>query len=203
MRPLISRPNRRSLTATTIAAFIFFAASLAGSPRETLFDFRLDRAFELRGLTLPLEDSTGRRVGRLRVEHVSLESAQVGFLRIGVVPQWVLRGVRIIPELDGDCRWTGAFHAFLHRETSLANARIEDFQILTRSGQLLLSARSGGFSQDLGEIFLEKVLIESAVGRKLQIREAEIRLTGRSAGQLRSLHPAGRVIDLCEPISPP
>jgi len=139
--------TRRSQTTATIAAFIFFAASLAGSPRETLFDFRLDRAFELRGLTLPLEDSTGRRVGRLRVEHVSLESAQVGFLRIGVVPQWVLRGIRIIPELDGDCRWTGAFHAFLRRETTLANARIEDFQILTRSGQLLLSARSGGFSQ--------------------------------------------------------
>jgi hypothetical protein len=196
---------RRSQTAATsaisIAACIFFAATLGASPRETLFDFRLDRALELKGLDVPLEDSAGERVGRLQVERVSLESAQVGFLRIGVLPQWVLQGVRIIPLAEGDCRWIGAFHAFLRRETSLADARIEDFQILTAAGQSFLTARSGGFSQDLGKIYLEKVLIESPQRGKIPIRQAEIRLNGRDAGRMLGVVPSGRDFDLCVPSS--
>lgn len=203
----MGKSDRRSQTAATsaisIAACIFFAATLGASPRETLFDLRLDRALEIRGLDVPLEDTSGRRVGRLRVERVSLESAQVGFLRIGVIPQWVLQGVRIIPHAEGDCRWIEAFHTFLRRETSLANARIEDFQILTATGQRFLSARSGGFSKDLGIIFLEKVLIESLERRKIRIRKAEIRLNGRYAGALLGVVPLGRDFNLCQPTSPP
>jgi hypothetical protein len=187
----------------SLAAFFFFCESAYASSRDTLFGFQLDRALEIRGLCIPLEDSSGRPVGKLQVERVFLESAQVGFLRIGVLPQWVLQGVRIIPRAEGDCRWIGALHAFLRRETSLANARIEDFQILNATGQSFLIARSGGFSQDLGIIFLEKVLIESSERGKIRIRKAEIRLNGRDAGALLGVVPLGRDFNLCLPTSPP
>jgi hypothetical protein len=187
----------------SLAAFFFFCESAYASSRDTLFGFQLDRALEIKGLSLPLEDSSGNRVGLLQVERIALESAPFGFLRIGIVPQWVLLGVQIIPDAEGDCRWIEAFHAFLRRETSLANARIEDFQILTATGQSFLIARSGGFSQDLGTIFLEKVLIESSERGKIRIRKAEIRLNGRSAGRLLGVVPLGRDFNLCLPTSPP
>ncbi|MFM8365105.1 MAG: hypothetical protein ACKOAS_08130 [Verrucomicrobiota bacterium] len=202
-RKIVRRSQTAATSLVSIAACIFSAATLGAAPRETLFDLRLDRALELKGLAIPLEDSSGERVGRLQVERVSLESAQFGFLRIGVLPRWVLQGVRIIPGAEGDCRWIGAFHAFLRRETSLANARIEDFQILTTAGQSLLTARSGGFSQDLGKIFLEKVLIEFLERGKIHIRQAEIRLNGRDAGQLLGVVPSGRDFNLCFPSYPP
>jgi hypothetical protein len=201
--------SRRSQTAATVlqllslAAFFFFCACAEASPRDTLFGFQLDRALEMRGLSIPLEDSSGHRVGRLQVERVSLESARVGFFRIGILPQWMLRGVRILPESEGDCRWIGAFHALLQRESALVDAQIEDFQVLTASGHPVLSARSGGFSKDLGKISLEKVLIDPPGRERIFLRQGEIRLIGRGVGKLLGVVPSGRDFDLCIPSSPP
>jgi len=166
--------------------------------RESFFDFQLDRALELRGLSIPLKDAEGGLIGIMSIDQVSVESAQIGFFKIGILPQLVLRGLRIAVEDSSECRWIDALKFFLNREPSLAGARIEGFEVATDNKLFFLEARSGEFSKDLEKVFLEKSLLRVHPHLKLRLNKAEICLSGEYAGLLRSIVPENRNFDLCK-----
>lgn len=141
-----------------------------------------DRAMRLSGLSVPLDASSQADGGRVIFDRVVVESKKIGGLRIGLLPELAIEGMRVeIPVSQPPEDWTSALRHLWKRERLLQSARISGFSISDREGREFLRAGRADMKPDNSAMILNGV-VTSATSRK--IPSAELVLSGPQAGSV-------------------
>ena len=78
-------------------------------PEPQFLGIQADRAMRLSGLSVPLDAISQADGGRVVFDRVTVESKKIGGLRIGLLPELAIEGMRIeIPLSQPPDRWTSA-----------------------------------------------------------------------------------------------
>lgn len=148
---------------------------------------RIDRDFEIKGLTIPLQiSSESPQSLQITCRRVHIESKKVGLFRIGLMPQLVLEDMAIILPQDTDLTASAsALDAFFNANPAWSDVPIRGFEVRQMpSRTFLLKAESARIDATQGKIFLEKFLAQQTNGAKVTAPRAILRLRGDFAGQV-------------------
>lgn len=148
---------------------------------------RIDRDFEMKGLTIPLQVSPQSAQSlQIACGRVHLESKKIGLFRIGPMPQLVIEDMTILLPQDVDLAASAnALDAFFNANPSWADIPIRGFEVRQIPSQTrLLAADSARIDASQGKIFFEKLLTELTIENKVTASRAVLRLRGNLAGQV-------------------
>lgn len=144
--------------------------------------FQVDRAMRLSGLSVPLRAEGEEGFGRVVFDQVSVQSKKMGGLRIGILPELVIEGMRL--EVPGDepaPLWMTHLLEFLKGESLFQSAKINGFTICDQHGGELLRAERGSVTRDGTAIRLSGV---SIFPQSKKFPAAELALSGSQAGSV-------------------
>jgi hypothetical protein len=151
-------------------------------PESQFLGIQADRVMRLSGLSMPLDASSQADGGRVVFEHVTVQSKKFGGLRIGLLPELAIEGMRVeVPDNQSAYLWTSALRHLWKRERLLQSARISGFSISDREGRKFLRAELANMKSDGSAMILNGV-VTSATSRK--ISSAELALSGPRAGSV-------------------
>jgi hypothetical protein len=148
---------------------------------------RIDRDFEIKGLTIPLQISSDSPQSlQIACGRVHLESKKLGLFRIGPMPQLVIEDMAILLPPDVDLAASaGALDTFFNANPTWSDISIRGFEVRQMPSQaLLLQADSARIDASQGKIFFEKFLVQQTSGNKVNAPRAVLRLRGSLAGQV-------------------
>jgi len=148
---------------------------------------RIDRDFEIKGLSIPLHDAAnGVEPLRITCARVGLESKKVGIFRIGPMPQLVIEDMQILLPGNTDLAvWVPALDSFFQSHPAWSEISIRGFEVSQATMQSpLLKAQMARIDAMQGKIFLEKFLATQTTGNKVSSPRAVLRLRGDLAGQV-------------------
>ena len=148
---------------------------------------RIDRDFEIKGLSIPLEVSTGSpQPLQITCGRIHLESKKLGLFRIGPMPQLVIEDMAILLPQDTDLATSAAaLDAFFNANPAWSDISIRGFEVRQMPSQaLLLKADSARIDTSQGKIFFEKFLVQQTISDKISAPRAILRLRGNLAGQV-------------------
>jgi hypothetical protein len=148
---------------------------------------RIDRDFEIKGLTIPLQIySDSAQTLQISCARVGLESKKVGLFRIGPMPQLVIEDMAILlPEGADLAVCSSALDAFFQANPVWSNIAIRGFALRQPPAHPpLLQSQSVRIDTSQGKIFFEKLLAQQTTGDKVTVPRAVLRLRGNLAGQV-------------------
>jgi len=148
---------------------------------------RIDRDFEIKGLSIPLHDTAnGFEPLRITCARVGLESKKVGLFRIGPMPQLVIEDMAILLLQNVDLAASAAaLDAFFNANPTWSDITIRGFEVRQMPSQtVLLKADSARIDASQGKILFEKSLVQQTIGDKVTAPRAVLRLRGNLAGQV-------------------
>ena len=148
---------------------------------------RIDRDFEIKGLTIPLQVSPDSPQSlQIACGRVHLESKKLGLFRIGPMPQLVIEDMTILLPQDVDLAASAAaLDAFFNANPTWSYIAIRGFEVRQMPSQTpLLKAASARIDASQGKIFFEKFLAQQTIGDKVAAPRAVLRLRGNLAGQV-------------------
>lgn len=148
---------------------------------------RIDRDFEIKGLTIPLQVSPDSpQPLHIACGRVHLESKKLGLFRIGPLPQLVIEDMAILLPPDVDLAASAAaLDAFFCANPAWSDIAIRRFEVRQSSSQApLLKAESARIDPSQGKIFFEKFLAQQTICDKISAPRAVLRLRGNLAGQV-------------------
>ena len=146
-----------------IASFFLTMKARSDVPSSQFLGIQADRSIRISGLSVPLESSPQADGGRVIFDRVTLESKKIGGLRIGLLPELAIEGMRIeIPLSQPPDRWTSALRYLWKRERLLQSARVSGFSISDREGRELLRAERADMKRDGSAIMLNGIVITPA-----------------------------------------
>lgn len=148
---------------------------------------RIDRDFEIKGLTIPIQVSSDRPQSlQIVCGRVHLESKKVGIFRIGPMPQLVIEDMRILLPGNTDlAAWASALDSFFQSNSAWSEISIRGFEVSQANAQsLLIQAQMARIDAPQGKIFFEKFLATPTSGNKINAPRAVLRLRGNLAGQV-------------------
>jgi hypothetical protein len=169
---------------------LFLSLLLAVAAHAAQPDFmgtRIDRDFEIKGLSIPLHDTAnGVEPLRITCARVGLESKKVGLFRIGPMPQLVIEDMRILLPWNTDlAAWAPALDSFFQSHPAWSEISIRGFEVSQSTAQSpLLQAQMARIDAPQGKIFFEKFLATQTSGDKANAPRAVLRLRGNLAGQV-------------------
>ncbi len=170
----------RFVLALVISFFFSSIQALCYAPESRFLGIQADRAMSLSGLSVPLDATSHADGGRVVFDRVSVQSKKVGGLRIGLLPELAIEGMRVeIPVSQTPDGWTCALRRLWKRERLLQSARISGFSISDHEGREFLRAEQADMKRDNSAMILNGV-VTSATSRK--IPSAELALSGPQAG---------------------
>ena len=151
-------------------------------PEPQFLGIQANRAMRLSGLSVPLDATSHADGGRVVFDRVSVQSKKIGGLRIGLLPELAIEGMRVeIPLSQPPDRWTSALRQLWKRERLLQSARVSGFSISDREGRELLRAERADMKSDGSAIMLNGI-VTSPTSKK--IPSAELALSGPRAGSV-------------------
>jgi hypothetical protein len=162
-------------------------SAVAYSAQPDFMGTRIDRDFEIKGLSIPLHDTAnGVEPLRITCARVGLESKKVGLFRIGPMPQLVIKDMAILLPPDVDLAASAAaLDAFFNANPTWSDISIRGFEVRQLPSQTpLLKADSARIDAFQGKIFFEKFLATQTSGDKINAPRAVLRLRGNLAGQV-------------------
>lgn len=163
-----------------IASFFLTMKARSDVQSSQFLGIQADRSIRISGLSVPLESSPQADGGRVIFDRVTLESKKIGGLRIGLLPELAIEGMRIeIPLSQPPDRWTSALRHLWKRERLLQSARVSGFSISDREGRELLRAEGADMKRDGSAIMLNGIVTSPA---SKKIPSAELALSGPRAG---------------------
>ena len=139
---------------------VFYPAFAFCAPADFM-GMRMDRDFEIKGLTIPVEiASKGQRSLRIYCERVHLESKKVGLFRIGPMPQLVIDNMVVLLPDDTDLATSAtALDTFFNASPAWTDAAIRGFKVCQMpENRPLLEAKTARIDAPQGKVFLEKCL---------------------------------------------
>jgi hypothetical protein len=148
---------------------------------------RIDRDFEIKGLSIPLEVFTSSPQSlQITCAQVHLESKKVGLFRIGPMPQLVIEDMAILMSPDVDLAASAAaLDAFFNANPTWSDIAIRGFEVRQLPSQTpLLKSDLARIDASQGKIFFEKFLAQQTIGDKVTAPRAVLRLRGNLAGQV-------------------
>ena len=148
---------------------------------------RIDRDFEIKGLTIPLQVSPDSPQSlQIACGRVHLESKKLGLFRIGPMPQLVIEDMAILLPPDVDLAASAAaLDAFFNANPTWSDIAIRGFEVRQLPSQApLLKAESARIDPSQGKIFFEKFLAQQTIGDKFAAPRVVLRLRGNLAGQV-------------------
>jgi hypothetical protein len=148
---------------------------------------RIDRYFEIKGLSIPLHDTAnGSESLRITCTRVGLESKKVGLFRIGPMPELVIEDMRILLPKNTDlAAWASALDSFFQSHPAWSEISIRGFQVSQATARSpLLQAQMARIDATQGKILFEKFLATQTSGDKFNVPCAVLRLRGNLAGQV-------------------
>ena len=169
---------------------LFLSLLLAVAAHAAQPDFmgtRIDRDFEIKGLSIPLHDTAnGAEPLRITCARVGLESKKVGLFRIGPMPQIVIEDMRILLPGNTDlAAWASALDSFFQSNPAWAEISIRGFEVSHAAAQSpLFEAQMARIDAPQGKIFFEKFLATQTSGNKVNAPRAVLRLRGNLAAQV-------------------
>lgn len=151
-------------------------------PESRFLGIQADRAMRLSELSVPLDPTSHADGGRVVFARVTVQSKKIGGLRIGLLPELAIEGMRIeIPVSQTRDGWTSALRHLWKRERLLQSARISGFSISDRAGREFLRAERADMKRD-GSAFILNGVVASPDSKK--IPAAELALSGPQAGSV-------------------
>jgi len=148
---------------------------------------RIDRDFEIKGLSIPLEVSTGSpQPLQITCGRIHLESKKLGLFRIGPMPQLVIEDMAILLPQDTDLATSAAaLDAFFNANPAWSDISIRGFEVRQMPSQTpLFKADSARIDASQGKIFFEKFLAQQTISDKVTSSRAVLRIRGNLAGQV-------------------
>ena len=148
---------------------------------------RMDRDFEIKGLTIPVEiASKGHRAVQIYCERIHLESKKVGLFRVGPMPQLVIDNMFVLLPADTDLASSAtALDTFFNASPAWTDVTIRGFKVFQMpENRPLLEAKTARIDATQGKVFLEKCF---ALDNKSEIKSfnrSAMRLRGNQAGQV-------------------
>jgi hypothetical protein len=177
-------------TVFSVVKPLFLSLLLAVAAHAAQPDFmgtRIDRDFEIKGLSIPLHDTAnGAEPLRITCARVGLESKKVGLFRIGPMPQIVIEDMRILLPGNTDlAAWASALDSFFQSNPAWAEISIRGFEVSHAAAQSpLFEAQMARIDAPQGKIFFEKFLATQTSGNKVNAPRAVLRLRGNLAAQV-------------------
>jgi hypothetical protein len=148
---------------------------------------RIDRDFEIKGLTIPLQvSSDSSQLIQIACGRVYLESKKLGLFRIGPMPQLVIEDMAILlPQSVDLAASAAALDTFFNANPAWSDISIRGFEVRQMPSQTpFLKADSARIDASQGKIFFEKFLAQQTISDKLSAPRAVLRLRGNLAGQV-------------------
>ena len=167
--------------------FSFLLSVAAHGAQPDFMGTRIDRDFEIKGLTIPLQISPDSPQSlQIACGRVHLESKKLGLFRIGPMPQIVIEDMTILLPPDVDLAASAAaLDAFFNSNPTWSDIAIRGFQVRQMPSQTpLLKAQMARIDTPQGKIFFEKFLAQQTIGDKVTAPRAVLRLRGGLAGQV-------------------
>jgi hypothetical protein len=127
---------------------------------------RIDRDFEIKGLSIPLEVSLGSPQSlQITCARVHLESKKVGLFRLGPMPQLVIEDMAILLPHDVNLAASAAaLDAFFNANPAWSEISIRGFEVRQMPLQTpLLKAQMARIDTQKGKIFFEKLLVSPTI----------------------------------------
>lgn len=183
--PPLLRANRVIVVRSIL--FSLFLSVVAYGAQPDFMGTRIDRDFEIKGLTIPLQVSPdGPQSLQIACGRVHLESKKLGLFRIGPMPQLVIEDMTIFLPPDVDLAASAAaLDAFFNANPTWSDIAIRGFQVRQLPSQTpLLKAQMARIDPSQGKIFFEKFLAQQTIGDKVTAPRAVLRLRGNLAGQV-------------------
>ena len=172
----------RLVLPVVIAFFFLPLQAWCDVPESRFLGIQADRAMRLSGLSVPLDASSQADGGRVIFDRVVVESKKIGGLRIGLLPELAIEGMRVeIPLSQPPDGWTSALRKLWKSERLLQSARISGFSISDREGREFLRAERADMKRDGSAIVLNGV-VAAPISRK--IPSAELAISGPHAGSV-------------------
>jgi hypothetical protein len=169
-------------------------SAVAYSAQPDFMGTRIDRDFEIKGLSIPLHDTAnGSEPLRIICARVGLESKKVGLFRIGPMPQIVIEDMRILLPRNTDlAAWASTLDSFFQSHPAWSEISIRGFEVSRVTAQsLLIQAQMARIDAQQGKIFFEKFLAKQTSGDKVNAPRAVLRLRGNLAGQVFRIRGRG------------
>ena len=167
--------------------FSFLLSVAAHGAQPDFMGTRIDRDFELKGLTIPLQVSPDSPQSlQIACGRVHLESKKLGLFRIGPMPQLIIEDMTILLPPDVDLAASAAaLDAFFNANPTWSDIAIRGFEVRQMPSQApLLQSDSARIDASQGKIFFEKFLAQQTIGDKVTAPRAVLRLRGNLAGQV-------------------
>jgi hypothetical protein len=142
---------------------LFACLLLAGPSCVTGAEFlgmEVSRDMRLKGIRIPLE-SGGKRIGEVRIDEVGMGPRQFDVMLIAVIPQPVMRGMKIaVDQMQDSSQWRQALDLLFRGNKILRQGRIEGIRIdvLSATGNYRIEARGGHYSR-AGVLILREATI--------------------------------------------
>jgi hypothetical protein len=184
-KPIRLRAHRVTVIRPLLLSLLLSAAAHGAQP--DFMGTRIDREFEIKGLTIPLQVSPDSPQSlQIACGRVHLESKKLGLFRIGPMPQIVIEDMTILLPPDVDLTASAAaLDAFFNANPTWSDIAIRGFQVRQMPSQApLLQAASARIDASQGKIFFEKFLVQQTIGDKLTAPRAVLHLRGNLAGQV-------------------
>lgn len=165
---------------------VFYPAFAFCAPADFM-GMRMDRDFEIKGLTIPVEiASKSHRSLRIYCERVHLESKKVGLFRIGPMPQLVIDNMVVLLPDDTDLATSAtALDTFFNASPAWTDAAIRGFKVCQMpENRPLLEAKTARIDANRGRVFLEKCLTLDNKSEKKSCNRSVMRLRGDQSGQV-------------------
>jgi hypothetical protein len=167
--------------------FSFLLSVAAHAAQPDFMGTRIDRDFEIKGLTIPLQVSPDSPQSfQIACGRVHLESKKLGLFRIGPMPQLIIEDMTILLPPDVDLAASAAaLDAFFNANPTWSDIAIRGFQVRQMPSQApLLQAASARIDASQGKIFFEKFVARQTISDKVTFLRAVLRLRGNLAGQV-------------------
>jgi hypothetical protein len=183
--PPYLRAHRVLVVRTLLLSLLLSVAAFGAQP--DFMGTRIDRDFEIKGLTIPLQVSADSPQSlQIACGRVHLESKKLGLFRIGPMPQLVIEDMAILLSPDVDLAASAAaLDAFFNANPTWSDIPIRGFEVRQIPSQTsLFKAASARIDASQGKIFFEKFLAQQTIGDKIIVPRAVLRLRGNLAGQV-------------------
>ena len=177
-------------TVSSVVKPLFLSLLLTLAAHAAQPDFmgtRIDRDFEIKGLTIPLQVSPDSLQSlQITCGRVHLESKKFALFRIGPMPQLVIEDMAILLPQDTDLATSAAaLDAFFNANPTWSDIAIRGFEVRQMPSEApLLKADSARIDTSQGKIFFEKFLVQQTISDKIHAPRAILRLRGNLAGQV-------------------
>ena len=177
-------------TVSSVVKPLFLSLLLTLAAHAAQPDFmgtRIDRDFEIKGLTIPLQVSPDSLQSlQITCARVHLESKKFALFRIGPMPQLVIEDMAILLPQDTDLAASvAALDAFFNANPTWSDIAIRGFEVRQMPSEApILKADSARIDTSQGKIFFEKFLVQQTISDKIYAPRAILRLRGNLAGQV-------------------